>query len=220
MATSSTKANPIRWLFRQARRVFDRVRGERTDRTVQVTDTVRDRFINQSVDATSGLTSLLASGDIRTSQWVLGMREQIKRSYISEYLLAKGGRQNMTQEDWGRLGGLLQNQYRYLDRFAQDINAGKMSEAQIEQRAQLYIKSSRQAYERGQVAVRGMPPLPAYPGDGSTVCVTNCQCHWDITEAEDEWRAYWTLGAAEHCPDCMQRAGEWNPYRLPKMAEA
>lgn len=217
MASFVTRANPIKWLFNQARRVYNRVRGERTDRSVRPTDTVRDRYINQSLDGVGELAAQLASGDMRTGQWVLGMREQIRRSYISEYLLAKGGRENMTQEDWGRLGGLLQNQYRYLNRFAQDINAGTMSEAQIAQRSQLYIKSARQAYERGQVAGLGMPALPAYPGDGSTVCLTNCQCHWEITQAEEEWLAYWTLGAAEHCPDCMERAQNWAPYRLPRV---
>lgn len=217
MANFRTRANPIRWIFDQAKRAYNRLRGDRTERTVTVTDTVRDRFLNQAGPDIERLATQLAEGQIRTSAWVLGMRDQLRKAYIAEYLAAKGGRQNMTQEDWGRLGGLLQNQYRYLDQFARDINAGTMSDKQIAARAQLYGKSARQAYERGQVAVRGMPPLPAYPGDGSTVCVTNCQCHWEITETADQWLAYWTLGQAEHCPDCVRRANEWNPYRLPKV---
>jgi len=216
MATSVTRAGPIRWLFQQARQVYQRIRGEKTERTVTPTDTIRDRFVNQSLPGVNGLAGSVASGSLSTPQWVTGMREEIKRSYISQYLLGKGGVQNMTQADWGRLGGLLQNQYRYLDGFAQDINAGTMSEAQIKQRAELYINSSRQAYERGRVASLEMPALPAYPGDGSTQCVTNCQCHWEITETSDEWRAYWTLGSAEHCPDCVDRSKTWAPYTMSK----
>lgn len=216
MAISVIKQGPIRWLFKQAQRVYNRVRGERTDRRVTPSDTMRDRYINQALPEVERLAGAVAGGNMRTTQWVEGMREQIRRTYLSEYMLSKGGRENMTSEDWGRLGGLLQNQYRYLSGFEADLKAGTMTEAQIQQRAQLYIKSARQAYERGQVAQLGMPALPAYPGDGQTQCVTNCQCHWEITETEDEWRAYWTLGAAEHCPDCVAHSKEWAPYRLPK----
>jgi len=214
--TSVTRASPIRWLFNQGRQLFQRLRGEKVDRSVVPSDTIRDRFVNQDLRGVNNLATSVASGEIRTSAWVQGMRQEIKESYISQYLLAKGGVQNMTPEDWGRLGGLLKNQYQYLNGFAQELNAGQMSEAQIRQRAELYIKSSRQAYERGRVASLQMPALPAYPGDGSTQCVTNCQCHWEITETSDEWRAYWTLGAAEHCPDCVQRSKDWAPYTMNK----
>jgi len=218
MITSSTKVNPLRWLWDQGKRVFQRRRGEQVDRTVAPTETVRDRHINQKIERDiAGLAADMAAGEMSTSSWVFGMRGEIKKTYINQYLLAKGGRQNMTQADWGRLGGMLKNQYGYLDKFAQDINAGKMTEAQIKARSQLYINSGRQAYERGRVAALGMPSLPAYPGDGSTQCLTNCQCHWEITEAETEWLAYWTLGAAEHCPDCVQRAQDWAPYRMPRV---
>jgi len=214
--TSIIKAGPIRWLFNQARQVFQRLTGGKTERTVRPTDTIRDRFTNQALGGVGELAGSVASGQIRTNAWVEGMRQEIRRSYISQYLLGKGGVQNMTQADWGRLGGLLKNQYQYLNRFAGDLNAGTMSEAQIRQRAELYIQSSRQAYERGRVASLGMPALPAYPGDGSTQCVTNCQCHWEHQETESEWLAYWTLGAAEHCPDCVARSKDWNPYRMSK----
>ena len=45
MATSAiSKQGPIKWLFKQAQRVYNRVRGERTERRVTPTDTVRDRY--------------------------------------------------------------------------------------------------------------------------------------------------------------------------------
>jgi hypothetical protein len=124
----------------------------------------------------------------------------------------------MTQADWGRLGAQLKQQYQYLRGFEQDLIDGRLSEAQAKARLQMYFNASRQAYEQGRAYAQGVPRLPAYPGDGSTVCLSNCQCHWDLDEQPDEWLATWTLGAAEHCPDCLRRADEWAPHRVPKVA--
>jgi len=63
-----------------------------------------------------------------------------------------------------------------------------------------------------------LPELPAYPGDGQTICLTNCACSWQIEEVyEGEvltgWDCYWTLGIVktEHCDDCLDNTGKWNP---------
>lgn len=92
--------------------------------------------------------------------------------------------------------------------------------AQVRARSQLYINSARQAYERAKARALGVPDLPAYPGDGSTVCKSNCACSWRLEPIYDDddnligWNAFWELGAADHCPDCIQRSIQWNPLRL------
>lgn len=216
---SSIKANPLRWLWDQARRVYERVRGERTEQVVEPIPTHRDRYLAQEMgkDIAGSLTDALAGGKISIQRWQLDFRQNLKDIYRNEYLLARGGRGAMTQSDWGKLGAMLKKQYGYMNRFAEEIAAGNLTDAQVKARMDMYFKSARQAYERGAESARGMPPLPAHPGDGSTVCLSNCQCHWDIQETDDEWLATWTLGAAEHCPDCVQRAGDWAPLRLPKL---
>jgi hypothetical protein len=215
---STTKANPIRWLWNQARQVYNRFRGERVDRTVTPDPIVRDRFIARPewggfIEESS---RALTEGQISIQRWQMDFRQALRRSYIDQYLLARGGRDNMTAADWGRLGGMLREQYGWMDRFAQQMAAGEMSPNQVASRMQMYFNSSRESFERGRAAALGIPRLPAYPGDGSTQCRTNCQCSWDITEAEDEWLAYWRLGVAEHCPDCVRRSQEWAPYRIPR----
>lgn len=101
-------------------------------------------------------------------------------------------------------------------------SSANLHEAQIAARSRMYVRSAREAYERANARTRGAPELPAYPGDGSTVCLTNCACHWELEPVEDEatgeiveWEAYWTLGMTEHCPDCLERAEMWNPLRIP-----
>ena len=149
-------------------------------------------------------------------QWVLEMRQQIKETYSNEYMLARGGRNNMTQADWGRVGAMVKRQYRYADGFARDIDAGKVSGGQIRTRARMYVDSATQAFERAKTESLGLPVLPAYPGDGQTVCRANCQCHWEIADVGDHWEATWQLGVAEHCPDCVQNAEQWAPLVVPK----
>lgn len=179
---------------------------------------LRDRYTETVMTRADGLTDRLVSSEITLRQWLLQARENVKAVYIDQYLLGRGGRRVMTPADWGRIGGMLRRQYQFLQRFADDIARGTMTPAQIRARFQLYFESSTQAFERAETRGRGVPNLPAYPGDGTTVCKARCRCHWQIEETEREWLATWSLGASEHCATCVTRAGEWNPLRLPKAA--
>lgn len=175
---------------------------------------LRDQYIDARKDAVNTLATQLANREITIQQWTDAMRQEIKTNMINEYLLAHGGRNSMTQADWGRVGQMVQTQYRFLDNFAAE--AGDMSEKAIAARSRMYVEASSQAFERGKVLARGMPDLPAYPGDGSTACRANCACGWEIHETAEAWLCYWTLGAAEHCPDCLSRASQWAPLVISK----
>lgn len=177
---------------------------------------LRDEFTDKVMDESDSLmVRLLQEGDLNIQDWVVDMRDLIKNTYRAMYELAIGGRENMTQADYGRLGGILQEQYRYLDGFAQDLADGKLSLPQAQYRARMYIESATQAFERAKAASYGLV-LPQYPGDGSTQCLTNCRCEWDIKEKNTEWLCYWRLGQAEHCPDCIQARDVYKPYIVPK----
>jgi len=173
------------------------------------------RSISEAETTAQAVDTALING-LPLDAWQATMRQQIKDEYIRQYVIARGGVENMAQADWGSIGGMLADQYRYLDRFAADIASGNLSAAQIEKRAAMYIRSAREAFWRGTARAQGWPPLPAYPGDGSTRCLTNCQCSWDVLEVEGAWLATWQLGAAEHCEDCIQRAREWSPLVIEK----
>ena len=161
------------------------------------------------------LTASLTQQTISAPSWRDGMRTAIKDAYISHYLAGRGGRNNMRSSDWGRIGGLLSSQYRYLNNFVNDILAGDMSEAAIVARARLYIESATQAAERAKAADRGLV-LPAYPGDGTSECMANCKCEWSLIELDTRWEATWLLSAAEHCQTCIERARLWAPLIIEK----
>jgi hypothetical protein len=184
-------------------------------------------YVEQSLAASGSATDLLAGyvadGMLAPGDWRALMREEIKREYIREYLLGIGGRDQMTQADWGSIGGMLKEQYGYLDAFADDVAAGRLSEAQVRSRARMYVNSAREAYERANARAQsgGELVLPAYPGDGQTVCLTNCNCSWNIAEVYDEngvligWDCTWVVNhAAENCDDCLANEQKWAPLEV------
>jgi len=86
-------------------------------------------------------------------------------------------------------------------------------------RAGMYGESLGQAYQRAYILARGsrvgLPELPAYPRDGSTVCLTHCRCQWKLKKVSAVYyEATWKLGPAEHCPNCIERGDLWSPLSI------
>ena len=135
--------SPLKWLYNAAEQVYQRFRGDKLETTVEVTANLRDAFQDKSRGWAADLTDDLYNKRITIQQWQSQFREGLKNQYVAQYLVAKGGRENMTQEDWGRLGGLLKNQYQFHSRFARDIVDGKMSHAQARCRAGMYQDSAK-----------------------------------------------------------------------------
>lgn len=168
-------------------------------------------IVQESIDlsgvATDAFAEYLAQGGWAANDFRDRFREELKRLYIDQYLIGIGGRSQMTPEDWGSVGGMLADQYRYLEGFIAEIAGGNLSEAQILSRARMYLNSVREAFERAHArnaekggmseekwiidpaaencpdclvnAAQGWQPVGtfSFPGDGSTQCLTNCHCH-------------------------------------------
>ena len=164
--------------------------------------------------ATGTLANLVAEGTISAADWRDKMRQEIKDEYIRQYLSARGGLSQMTQADWGSVGGMLKEQFRYMEKFYSEVAAGNLTEGQIAARAGMYINSAREANERAHGRSQGMPDLDRYPGSGSTECLTNCKCHLRIETTTDGWDIYWTLSDSEHCDGCLELAASWSPLKV------
>jgi hypothetical protein len=171
------------------------------------------------------LAERLFKHEIDINQWRAEMRANLRRTYITQYMLAKGGKGQMTQRDYGILGSQLKKQYNFLDKFTQDIYNGKYSERQqamVAARQQLYAESSSQAFERGSAEAFGPLQLPAWPGDGSTQCLSNCRCNWFIKTLKDGTISVsWRLGRVKerHCTDCPTRAKVWRNLKFAPSGE-
>ncbi len=158
-------------------------------------------------NATDQLANMVSSGQLGAEEWKLAMQREIKDEYIREYMLGRGGTGMMNSSDWGSVGGMLKEQYRYLDGFAEQVKEGNLTEGQIAVRSNMYIDSALEGYERAHMraaieggmdeeewefgatenhcedceeyAGMGWQPIGTFPfpGDGSTKCLTNCGCH-------------------------------------------
>lgn len=118
----------------------------------------------------------LASERLSVGAWQAQMRAEIKAEYIRQYLAGRGGLEQMTPRDWGSIGGMLAEQYKYLDGFAAEIASGNLSAGQVAQRSTMYVNSGREAFERARER------SAADAGMG---------------------RVRWSLNNAEHCEDCV-----------------
>jgi len=218
-------ANPVTWIYNKIRQAFQRIRGGKVEQTVKNTDPHADRYLyvaNQ--EDMAKLMGRLKDGTSRQA-FELEFRKLLKENYLAQYLTGKGGDAALQQSDYGRIGGMLAEQYKYLKGFIDDIWAGRYNDTpttvrvkQLQARMEMYFRSAREAYGRGKALAVGFPidKLPAIPGDGSSECRTNCLCSWVYDETETEHLATWTLSVAEHCPTCVRRSQEWNPFRIAK----
>lgn len=113
-------------------------------------------LVGQSIlatgNATDELARLVASGMLSPADWQARMREEIKGEVIRQYVLGRGGLEQMTAEDWGSVGGMISDQYRHLDRkagnFMDQVESGELTEGEIARRARMYINSAREGHER------------------------------------------------------------------------
>ncbi|HEY1292961.1 MAG TPA: hypothetical protein VGJ60_07780 [Chloroflexota bacterium] len=177
---------------------------------------LRERFLRQVTDRTLVVTGQLANRQITLEEWEIEMRRVVKDAFGTAYLLGRGGRNVMTQADWGRVGGLVGRQYRYLNEYARAIDGQTVTRERALSRSTLYVQAATQSYQRGQLAGFGdMPRLERVPGDGSTSCLVNCRCELQVDETDDGWQVYWLdLGDERECADCRQLAASWSPLQL------
>lgn len=171
------------------------------------------------------LTRDLINGKVKLADWQTQMKAELRRSNHEQFVVGKGGvRANINRREYLQLGPELKRQYRYLDRFAADIQAKAEAGQPIAfavERAKLYARSTQASMWRSAVPVK----LPQVPRDGQTECRTNCKCRLDFAyERGKEGQVTavlvtWKLSPAEHCLSCIQLSREWNPKRFP-LAEA
>jgi hypothetical protein len=167
---------------------------------------VRGRFVSESSlklalvqyaaaagEEIKSLAGEMARGEVRIEEWQLATADRIKNGTLAMELAAKGGR--LTARDYGRIGARLRTQYRYLQGFALDVEAGRLSAGQIIARSSLYSAGFNGAYERAR------------------------RDYWnDLAASGVRVEARSVLAAAEHCeagagrPGCAEEAARgWVP---------
>lgn len=154
-----------------------------------------ESFTGFTQDNLTRITEQMTSGKLSLADWQRQFAQELKDSYIVNSQIGRGGRNAMTQSDYGRIGQRLRGEYKYLNNFAQEIADGKLSPAQIQARVDQYAAGTRKAYYDGRTA--------ACKAGGFT----------------EERRI---LHPAEHCEDCIGYASKgWQPIgTLPEPGES
>lgn len=145
-----------------------------------------DRILLDARAETYEVTRQLIDDEINLIEWQLQMEKRIKTIHVVSAALALGGWAAMTAASWGKVGALIKAQYRYLDRFAREIESGKQKlDGSARVRAGMYAEAGRATHE----AIRQQQRKAA----GDT----------------EERRV---LGVADHCDDCVAEAAKgWQP---------
>ena len=166
--------------FRDARGRF--LSSERVRRIIDATLQSHTRAVQE-------LTEQFRNRAVSLAEWERRMRQEIKNIHIYSALAAKGGKAQLTPQDYGRLGAVVKRQYRFLERLSNELSTGKQApDGSLVNRARLYAQAGRgtmEATRQREMTARGF----------------------------DEERN--VLGVAEHCegPDsCLeQTARGWVP---------
>lgn len=131
------------------------------------------------------LAARMAEGAIEISRWQRETAATLKSLHLASWAAARGGFHSLTASDYGRVGAVLAYQYRRLASFALDVEQGRMTGPQIEQRSTLYAASANGTFEGGR------------------------RYGAMLAQFTEERRV---LGNSEHCPGCVEQAMlKWQP---------
>lgn len=195
-------------------------RNPKTRKTVRQRSqvTLRNTFVDRITELIRPLDAKLFEGEITIQQWLVEMRKIIRLEHIALFLLGVGGVNNFRFEDYVELTAVIIEEYEFLQAFASQMQREMLSEAQIDVRAEYYIGSGVQSFERGK-AYGFDVALPTYPANGNQICLANCRCYWLIfrtsrrSRQAEQFKAYWNLRPQPEdcCITCLTHRNTYGP---------
>lgn len=163
-----------------------------------------------------GVTLKVLEGHVQVPVWQNAMEHALTSAHLAAYATGAGvSIRKLTPHDRSMVEKLLNTQFEHLSQYSTAMKQGKYKESPESAlaRTNMYADATKASWWMGKT--RGWD-LPAWPCDGTTQCLTNCDCSWEINELPGQGNAdaYWKLGASDNCQTCAVRASEWAPYRI------
>lgn len=113
-----------------------------------------DKFIAASQANIQDASTSYREGTIALDAWQAIIRDEIKDSHLMAEALARGGWNQLTQADFGRVGQRVREQYKYLGAFTEQMRSGDARlDGAFLARAKMYSASARSAFYQSQSAV-------------------------------------------------------------------
>jgi hypothetical protein len=130
------------------------------------------------------------NGEISLGKWEREMRSLVKDTHILNAAAAKGGWDQLTQADYGRVGQIVRDEYNHLSGFAGELSAGfQRTDGTMLTRAQLYTRGGRRTYE----SVTGSVAEDAGNVEERSILHPADHCQGCIDEAAKGWQPIGTL---------------------------
>lgn len=159
------------------------------------------------------LTAALQAGGQSVDAWRQQFGAALARYHTAALMVGQGSTE-VSPQARRYLDKTVRAQLKFLNGFALDIQDAAEFKPGWLARSALYVQGIGASYWKG--ATR-MLPLPAMPRDGTSQCLSNCTCSWEIVQLDGDgnYDCTWHLGATErHCQTCPQRASEWAPLKI------
>lgn len=143
------------------------------------------------------LSNQLARGDLTKSQYIARSRKLFKAGYEKAYRLGTDASGldfvKLPKEDLAWLKRARASDYKFLDKFADDMVSGKGSMAYVD-RAGMYVDTVDSIFDAGRV--------DAYPNEATKI--------------------FWELSSSDNCGDCIELAmnSPYTPATLPTTPRA
>lgn len=145
--------------------------------------TLLNNQVNAGEQRLRDLVTEFHEGKLSASTWAEQMRSEVKRQHLQQAALGAGGWDRLDQRDYGRIGGNLRAEYRNIENFARQVQAGEVTLPQALQRADGYVGGSRiEFFETERKAAQNAERIR---GEDTTIIERR---HLDP--------------AAQHCRDC------------------
>lgn len=167
------------------------------------------RLAQKLLDAVDDLSAELERGEIGVTAWQREMERLLVRYHVAAYMTGQES-EAISNDARALIVEAAQVQLEYLNGFAAAIAAGGWA-AGYQARAGLYALAIKTTYWQG-VAGKIDITLPGYPG--TSECLSNCGCSWDIQQVKGGYDAYWRRGKRDSCDGCRAREAMWSPYKI------
>jgi hypothetical protein len=153
-----------------------------------------DRYVDKTNDRIREITQELVDQNRTIQSWQAEMEKLIKKTHTAATAIAKGGWEQANSKDWGSTGAVIRDEYRYLARFARQLEEGRPVNGGTIARAEMYGLAATGTYE---AILR----------------------EYDIQAGFDEEAR--RLHSFESCPECLEYAARgWRPAgELPGIGE-
>lgn len=125
-------------------------RDKRTGRVISQTAARGhlDNYVTSSQSTPTRLYDLLKDGRISIADWHAQMRAHVKDVNLNAAYSAVGGRAQMTQSAYGRVGQIIREQYSFLDNFAAQMASGEIPiDGRVRARSNMYTDKAVSTHE-------------------------------------------------------------------------